>query len=298
MDVGIPQSILSTYGEVVFNVLDGNATGQGLSGQTVKSPLGLTDGGYLVTFVGGNDMAPIRNPVTHRPHSHGAIVHRFRKAPVIVHVEGVIIGKNPTDRRILSDHLRDVFNPMLQAGVFGQPNEAIGRYFWTPAGQTTRFRNVRLYEPLTVEPDTPGSADPKTFTFTLVAEHPEALSYPEIETSIAKNSSAAVANIGNAANWPVALVYGITTDGFVLSNGSYQLRWGQGRDPAPVRILGTYIEIDMFRQTMYWDGDEANALRFLHMRDSDFWTIPRGGATVSITGAGPVTLKSHHAWVG
>lgn len=302
MEIGIPQSILSTYGEVVFNVLDGTASSADSlagTGYTIKAPVGLPDGcGYYVTFVGGNDMAPIRNPITHRPHKHGAIVHRFRKAPVVVHVEGQILGNTPTNRRVLADHLRDVLNPILQAGVFGQPNEAIGRYFWKPAGQPIRFRAVRLYDPLVIEPQSPGSAAPKTFSFSLVSEHAEALTYSQAVTTIAANSSAVIANNGNTETWPVVKVYGVTTSGFTLSNGTHRLRWGQGRDPAPVAIRGDYIEIDMYRQTMYWNGDQANALRFLHMRDSDFWSIPRGGKTVSIVGAGPITVLSNDAWVG
>lgn len=294
MEVGILQSIRSGAGEVVFNVLDGDASGDALGGGTVLAPVGLPDGnGYHVTFVGGNDGAPIRNPVTNRPHRDGAIVHRFRRTAKIIYVEGLVVASAPQYRTTLDDHLRTVLGAMLKAGVFGQPNEALGRYLWKPSGYPTRFHACRLYEPLVIEPSAAGSADPKTFHFSLVSEHPEALTYSQSVLP-----AGLVPNAGNTETWPVVRVYGVTTSGFVLSNGTYQIRWGQGRDPSPVAVLGDYIEIDMFRQTMYWNGDQANALRFLHMMDSDFWSIPLGGATVSVTGAGPLEILSNDAWVG
>ncbi len=302
MDVGIPQSLLSSYGEVVFNVLNGSAvSANSLAGLgfTIKAPVGLPDGnGYLVTFVGGNDGAPIRNPITNRPHKHGAIIHRFRKSARFIYVEGEIIASTPANRTILDDHLRSALDGMLQSGVFGQPSDPLGRYFWRPPGKPTRFHNVRLFDELKIEPSSPGSAAPKTFSFTLVAERPEALEYPEISTTVPNGAPTVVPNNGNHVSWPVLKVFGVTTSGFTINNGTHTLKWGQGLDPAAVTILGTYIEFDMFRQTAYWDGDQANALRFIHMGDSDFWFIHKGGSTITAQGAGPVTVLSNHAWVG
>ena len=288
MEINIPVSVLSSVGEVVFNVLDGDATAESLAGlDNVVAPIGLPDGnGYHLTFIGGNDGAPIRNPITNKPHSHGAIPHRFRRSGKIIHVEGIIVATKPRYRPILDDGLRSVLGGTIHTGlnppVFGQKSDALGRFFWKPAGADTRFHAIHLYEPLDITGD---GAAPKTFVFSLYSEHPEALTYD----SDVPLSEGFIPNDGNTATWPVIRVY--ATGSFTLSGpGGYALYWNS------LATFGDYIEIDMFRQTMYWNGNGANALPYLNMQTSDFFSIPTGGGSVSCDM--PIEVFSNDAWVG
>jgi hypothetical protein len=308
VDVGIPVSLLTPNGEIVFNVLTGDATDLGLSGLTAEvAPIALPDGnGYHLNFIGGNDGADIRNPITARPHTDGAIIHSFRRQAKYITVEGLVVASGPEYRSILDDALVDVLDGCLTAGVFGQPSENNGRLFWKPAGQPVRFHTVHLYSgPEITGPGAQaggspaGIAGPKTFSFSLVSEHSEALTYTQDVTDIEDPGTVVIPNAGNTATWPVVKVY--AEDPFTLTGpGGYQLVWGQDvrnhADEYPPTFPGAYIEIDMFRQTMYWDGDGANALIYLGMQDSDFFTIPAGGGDVTCDV--PFQVLSNAAWVG
>jgi len=316
VEVGIPTSLLSQdSGEIVFNVLTGDATGQGLSGLGGSVyPQGLPDGnGYLLTNIVGADSATVRNPYHVRPHSHGGIVHRFHRASKIIAVEGMIVATKPEYRQQMTDWLRHVLADMVTVGVFGQPSDKAGRWFWKPAANPAdlsnpayqiRFHSVHTLTGLDVigpaasEGSSPsGVAGPKTFTFELIADRPEALSYAQDSTDIDGFGSGFVPNAGNTDTWPVVKVY--TGGPFTLFGpGGYTLIWGQGPDPAGYSILGSYIEVDMRRETMFWDGDGANALRYLDMANSDFFSIPPGGGDVSALGASSLGVLSNSAWVG
>ena len=293
MEIGIPHSIRSDAGEIVFNILDGTATNaDSLAGLLdVVAPVGLPDGnGYLLTQIVGMDDADVRNPITNKPHTDGAIVHRFRRAPKFIRVEGLIVASKPQYRVTLDDALRTVLDACLHAGVFGQLNENGARWFWTPKGKATRFHTVYLYEPLEIVAGGEIAA-PKTFSFTLVAERPWALTYTQSVLTL----PITIPNAGNAETWPVFKVY--ATGSFTLARADgWQLIWKTVADGGHGTVNGDYIEIDMFRQTMYWDGDGANALSGLVMASSDFWPVPVGGiaATCEFT----TTVLSNDAWVG
>jgi hypothetical protein len=213
----------------------------------------------------------------------------------------------------MTDKLRAACLDVLSPGIFGAANEVYGRLFWHPVGQPVRFHKIHLSNMFDVQGpsateggSTAGIAGPKTFTFELTSEHPEALEWEGDETDIDGFGAGFVPNDGNTETWPVVQV---TTAGpFTLfgpgPNGEpsgRSMRWGFGPDPRqnPPPIDGTYIEIDMHRQTMYWDGDGSNALAGLDMANSDFFSITPGGGDVSVTGAASaVKVFSNSAWVG
>jgi hypothetical protein len=273
-------------GEVIFNSLDPTTHPiASLAGSGVLAPDGLPDGnGYHVNFVGGNDGAPIRNPITNRPHTHGTIPHTFRRSGTIVQIDGDFIVTKPQYRKVLADSLRSVLEPSLLFVPWLTTDRF--RFLWTPPGQGTRYREGKLHDKLVI---TGSDANPKGFSFSMFFERPEAL-------GLAGGSYGAgvVPNNGNTDTFPVVHVSAGAP--FTLDNGTHQVKWGKTfihGGPAP--ISGSYIEVDMLRQTMVWDTGE-NALGRIYMPDSDFFTIPPGGATISCDAG--VTVISHDGWVG
>jgi hypothetical protein len=264
------------------------------------APVGLPDGnGYLITGIVGADGASVRNPFHVHPHKHGGIIHRFHRTSKIIAIEGLVVASSAQYRPVLDDALRSVLQDMLTVGIYGQPSDHPGRLLWKPVGADIRFSSVHLYQALDILPpgasagmSATGIAGPKNFSFSLIADRPEALRYTQDVTH-----GGFTPNIGNTETWPVIRVY--ANGPFTLSNGVDALYWGyQDEDPNPPFFPSgvTYIEIDMHRETMYWDGHYADALRYLSMERSTFWSIPAGGCT--ITCDMPIDVLSNSAWVG
>ncbi len=294
MDIGIPMTILTPNKEIVFNDLSGDAVG--LAGTATPTwPAGLPAGnGYTISYIAGGDAAQVRNPVDNRPHAHGGIVHRFRRGAKVMTIQGLVVATSPTYRTLLDDALHDHLTQILQTDSFEDDN-ADARLFWTPAGKATRFQAVHLYEALSIlgTAGSPGgggvNAAPKQFSFGLVSGRPEALTYEQTVTEIGI-AETLIPNNGNTETWPVIKMYPSGSTFSLVRDDGYALYW----DGTPA---GTYVEIDMLRETMYWDGDAGNALNGLNMTDSDFFPIPRGGATITCSG-GSATVLSNDAWVG
>lgn len=155
MEVGNPQSLVSTFGTLVFNELDNGAG------------LGLDPGnGYLAQAIEGGVYPQIRNPVGNRPRADGGIVHKFFKGSKDIRIEGIIVATAPVFRTLLDDHLRGVTNPGLAEDMtytWGNPPYPYS---------DVRTHQVRLFEPVDIPAQSSGggaSAAPKTFSFTLIA---------------------------------------------------------------------------------------------------------------------------------
>ena len=300
MEVGIPMSIQSTYGEFVFNSLNGSPVSISDPPDFVEDGGHLypnvSDGGALMQSVTGLDGAGIRNPTSIKPHKGGAIIHKFHRTERIFTLEGLIVANNPSDRQAISDQLKGVTDALVGTD---------GRFFYTPPGVTsgTRFLTVQLYD--MVEINGPGAstgsspsdiAGPKLYTVTLVAPDWRAYTYAEDDTSIEAGSTVTVPNDGNTETWPVCQVSG--ADGgaltaFTLTNETtgFAIEW-TGSVSA-----GHYIEINMLDETMYVDGNGANKLGGLNLAMSDFWSIQPGGVSVSSSAYADVLIKSNDAWV-
>lgn len=303
MDSGIPISLLTTMGEIVFNDLSGDTTAGSLAqvggniwpgpGIHPDFPDGLPPGnGYAMQFLSGMHGAPIRNPVDNRPHKHGGISHRFYAGPKYFTLDGLIVGDDPAIRQVLYDYLVGwVFSSM----------QADARLFFTPPGHDTRFITCLNYDateivgPQGAPGGSPsGIAGPKQYLAQFVAVNPFAYTYTEDDTPIDGGSSAFVPNDGNVDTWPVIEVYappGGPMASFTVSNGIFDVEWAGHVD------AGDHIEINMFNETMYLNGNSTNKLPGLNDQ-SDFWSVPPGGCTVSVTpGAHHVIVKSNDAWV-
>jgi hypothetical protein len=286
MEVGIPMSLQSpSMGELVFNDFSGTAA---TIGGAQAFPLGLGAGcGYLIQRVQGFDGAPIRNPVDNRPHKSGGIVHTFRRAAKVWTVEGIICVPDNVSgpieratRTVLEDALRGYSDSVMAVTA---------RFFFQPSGQVTRFQECRLYEPIDIGYDV--ISGPKNFSMTLVAADSRAYNYTQDLTVVLDGVPIAVPNEGNTESWPVIEVSG-PSSGFTLANaGGFTIDWTGSLG------AGHHIEVDMFRETMYNDGSGANRLGGLNLSNSDFWSIPPGGTTVSLDGAPDAQILSNSAWV-
>lgn len=311
MDVGNIHSLLTTQGEIVFNDFTGDATANSLAGLDVPIwpgpgvsalfPEGLPDGnGYLMQFISGAHGAPIRNPVDVRPHKHGGIVHKFYASAKYFSLEGLIIADDPTIRQVLYDYLAGWIHASMQTD---------SRYFFAPPGQSTRFMTVRNYDAIDIvgpsgspgaSPD--GIAGPKQYVAQFVAANPFSYTYTERDygsadgPAVAGGDSIFVANDGTVETWPVIEVFAPASGpgflaAFTLDNGTFHVEWAGHVNP------GHWIEVDMYNETLYMDGNSTNELGGLN-DTSDFWSIPPGGATVSVTpGADHIWIKTNDAWV-
>lgn len=313
MDSGIPHSLLTSLGEIVFNDLTGDATvtASGLSdvatGSVWPGPgvvpasinadfnaVGLPPGnGYLMQFVGGTHGAPVRATIDNRPHKAGGIAHKFFSGPKYMTLTGHIIGDTLEIRQVLYDY--------LAMHLYAAQN-ADSRYFFKPNGANTptRFHTVKCYDlgdiigPSTAQGTSPaGIAGPKLFDFEFVAVNPFSYTYTERDTTIIGTASAHVDNDGTVETWPVIECYagGSAMTFFEIGNGTFQVIW-TGNCPA-----GHYIEVNMFEETMFQDRNGSNKIGGLDDQ-SDFWSIPpQGGALINSNGPDNILIKSNDAWI-
>lgn len=291
MEVGIPMSLQSPaagFGELVFNDFSGSATalGGGSPYPGNRGPLGAGCG-YFVEKISGFDGAPIRNPVDNRPHKSGGIVHTFRRAAKVWTIEGkIMVPDNVTGveerytRGVLEDAIRGYSDSIMAR---------TGRYFFRPSGQLTRFQECRLYEPVDIGYDS--ISGPKNFAVTLVSQDPRAYTFTQDVTEITLGDTIPLPNLGNTESWPVIKVNGPCSGFSVIAGTGFFIGWAGDLN------AGAYIEIDMFKETMYGNGDGPNRLGGLDLETSDFWSIPPGGTTLTLVGAPSATVLSNSAWV-
>lgn len=283
MEVGIPHSLLTPRGEIVFNVLTGDATGDSLSNPGSPPtiwPRDLPDGnGYIMQFISGMHSAPYRNPVDDRPHKHGGIVHKFWHRAKFFTLTGLVVATTPEYRQLLNDELVAYVHSAMQDD---------SRYFFKPAGGVTRFITVRNYDapdilgPAGSPGGSPGGiAAPKQYAAEFVAAFPFAQTYTERDETVALGDSVFVPNDGTREAWPVFRIHG-RLDAFTIDNGVYQIQWESADDIGAAQ----YLEINMYDETMYINGNGSNRLAGMVDEVSDFFSIPPGGATVTFIGTG------------
>lgn len=278
MEVGTPLTLLTAQNvEIAFN--DFTAEPASLSGVIAAYAPGAGNG-YLIQRITGLDGAPIRNPMSTRPHKGGGIGHAFARDYRVFTIEGIVLASTNTIRTTLEDKLRGVAESLMKDQ---------GRCFFLPSGQATRFLEVKHYEAVDNSDFPYGIAGPHGFNITFVAERPYPLTYTQSLTNLPDGTPTAIGNAGNAETWPVVKVYGPSA-GFTLSRAD-------GTSVIWVGTLGAgvYIEIDMFKETMYNDGNGADRLGGLDLENSDFFPIPAGGDTLTVTGA-TGTVLANAAW--
>lgn len=310
MEVGIRHSLLTQLdggSEIVFNDLSGTTHPKSLSGIVDAAhcwPNDLPDGnGYLMQWISGMHGAPARAPVDVRPHKHGGIVHKFFLSAKYFTLTGLVVATDPEMRTLLNDTLTGWIHNTLQ-------NDA--RYFFKPAGADTRFITVRNFATADIlgPAGSPGAspsgiAAPKQYDTQFVAANPFSYRYTEDSpgtgglTTIALGDTQDQPNIGTVETWPVLRVHG-PISAFTVDNGESQLEWFSAVE-IPV---GHFIEINMYNETMYKDGNSTNELGGFLDAPSDFWAIPPGGAPITFVGTSSHTggdptcdVLSNSAWV-
>jgi hypothetical protein len=177
----------------------------------------------------------------------------------------------------MRDELYGIVWSLLRPGgpVFTQSG---GRVVWTPSCPTGN-RMLDAVRLLSI--DDPGE-DSETgateITFVLDSPFPYAVS----ETQTVENLNGlagSVTNNGNVEFWPVIKVY---TDGVTIVNNTteFEINLYSGCLGG-----GSYIEIETFRNTMYVDGDQANAKPCLDPTLTDFFPIVPGVNQIDTTGS-------------
>jgi phage-related protein len=278
MEIGVPLSLLTAQNvELAFNDFSVNPTS--LSGVITPYAPGVGNG-YLIQKITGLDGAPIRNPMDSRPHKSGGIGHAFLRDFRVFTIEGIVMAETNAIRTAMEDKLRGVAESLMKDQ---------GRCFFIPSGQATRFLEVKHYEAVENSDFPFGLSGPHGFQITFVADRPYPLTYTQIVTNLPDGIATAVGNAGNAETWPVVKVFG-PSSGFTLQRADgTNITW------TGTLGAGVYIEIDMFKETMYNNGDEADRLGGLDLENSDFFPIPAGGDTLTVTNA-TASVLANAAW--
>jgi hypothetical protein len=157
------------------------------------------------------------------------------------------------------------------------------RLVWTPTNKASRMANDIVLAERAIATVVPGRSDGLVaVTFAVVSAFPYAMSEAE-QTPNAIDDSAheSLVNDGTTRFWPVFKVYGPTSN-FTITNETTGdlLHWD-----GDMIGTGEYIEIDMFRATVYLNGNQDNLLDGINFLETDFWALDRGLNYVTIDGA-------------
>lgn len=256
------------------------ATGQWNVPFVLTSPYGdlnlnaATGDRYLLVQSGCEMGAPLRVTKDNVPQGNGSIMHRrFESGYECTLTMQLWVDDDPACD---DDLVRMVDAINLHARGLLNAGDNQGRLRWSPTGQNERMLDdIRLLE--RVEIQVPESGIGVTVTFAVDTAYPYAQEYTQQLTSL----NATLTNTGTVAYWPVVKVFG-NTSAFTLTNvtTSKQLVYSGTNIPAL-----SYVEIDMFRNTMYLNGSGANLISSLNMLTSDFFPLEVGANALTITGA-------------
>ena len=204
-------------------------------------------------------------------------------------------GRDLTD---MLDMLGLHINETLEAPVDG--SGLFQRLWWAPTGLPERMLDkVRLLERPVVTQD---GANPPRVAFALFSEFPYYLSHADTTTTFADGATHTLANDGTCDYYPVFEVDG-PTSAFTITNNTVLDDDGNPLEivyddtlPGAVAIPGGHTaEINTFRNTVYLDGNVASRIAGIDIQASDFFTIPPGGASITIVGAA-MSAVTASAW--
>ena len=113
-------------------------------------------------------------------------------------------------------------------------------------------------------------------TFVLDSPFPYALDYTQSDDVIDTTSST-LTNTGSAPMLPVVKVFGPTTTFTITNSTTNQTFAYDGAQPGASSIGGgDYAEIDMFRGSIWLNGDVANLFAGIDMDVTEFWALQPG----------------------
>ncbi len=194
------------------------------------------------------------------------------------------------DLRLMLEHL----GLYLQAILNGR-----GRWFWLPSG----YGDYRMLDECRWLIDVTRELDSRrtTVTFTIDSPFPYFIDATEqfgSDTTISDGGSGILTNAGNHEAYPVIEVAG-TTSSFTLTNNSVV---DQNGDPLEIVYDGATIttpdfaEIDVFRNTIYLNGNESNLKAGIDAQTTDYFILRPGDNDVEISGA-DAAFKFNNSWV-
>lgn len=206
----------------------------------------------------------------------------------------------------LLEEMVDTFMGYLYGLLNAGDNE--GRIRWAPTGGTSSapgnngYRMLDDIRLLTYPTGSQQAGSPYELAFSIDCARP--YSEDETQLSIALTGSDVVTNYGNRPSYPVWKIDGPFT-GFTITNTSVTpnevFSYNGGLPGAALVTGGNYIEIDTFGNTAYLNGNGANLKPGIEIASSDFFTIPPGANTITLStfpvigGTGTCLLNSSWA---
>lgn len=241
-----------------------------------------TAGLRYVLIPSGCDMgAPLRVTKDNVPQGNGSILHRrFEEGYQCQLTMMFWRDKKPAcgeDLVIMLDELNKHARGLLNAA------DNQGRLAWLPSGlsEYRMLDDIRLLERVQVQAPSDGRGT--VASFAVDTAYPYAQDLTQQSTAL----NATLTNTGTVAYWPVVKVFGATSS-WTLQNVTTgkQLVYSGTAIPGG----GQYVEIDMFRNTMYLNGSGANLISSLNMLTSDFFPLEIGANVLTIAGATATVL--------
>ncbi len=245
----------------------------------------------------------VRETKDYVPQADGAILHRRFVGGM--EMELVIQMWQPNDK-IACDHILQEMVDTLEGYLYGLLNagDNEGRIAWAPTGGASGAPGSNGYRMLDdlrllsfpAESQAPGA--PFEIQVTVDCDRP----YAQDETQLAPAVPGVVTNYGNRPTFPVWSIQGPLSSFFLVNTDNNDTFWYDGTlPPAAGNIAaGEFVEVDTFRNTVtkiVGGVPTMNLKPYVQMLDSEFFTLPPGDSTITISPApGASTALINAAW--
>lgn len=232
------------------------------------------------------------------PQMDGAILHHRFLAGMEM---GLAVQLWQDTSNIACDTLLQTMLDTLMGYIYGLLNaeDNRGRISWLPDGNSSANSSQRMLDDIRLltypTQGQNGGAVEITFSVDCALPYAEDLT----QDSVALGASVTAPNLGNRSTYPVFKIDGPFTN-FILTNVSTGLQIVYDSTLPPGTGLavggGDYIEIDMFRNTAYLNGDQSNLKPGIDILSSDFFPLIPGNNTITLAGASTGTILINSAW--
>lgn len=222
----------------------------------------------------------VRSSKDNIPQADGSILHRKFKTGYEI---GLTLALYKTDGQVacgddvtvMGDEIDGLLSSLLN------PPDQLGRLVWTPSGGTARmFNEVALSQaPISQQPENA----PIRVVFALETQFPYAMEEAEQDETTPPGTTV-ISVPGNTPTWPVLRVQGGGggVNNFIISN--VDLGMALDYDGATIPA-GQYLEINMFNNTAFLNGDGANYIAGFDPTASDFFPLLPGDNQIDINTA-------------
>ena len=214
------------------------------------------------------------------PQADGSILHRR----FLGGMEMGLTVQMWAEGTIACDELLQEMVDVLNGYLYGLLNagDNRGRISWAlPGGGNDRMLDDLRLLGFPVESQQRGSPFQMAFTVDTYYPYAEDLT-PTIEAM--DPVGGVITNSGNRPTYPVWRMY----DGiyFTITNVTTGdvFQFDSSQPGCPTVNIGDFVEINTFRDTIFLNGNGANLKPGIVMVNSDFFTLPPGANTISISG--------------